>query len=230
MLSPTVRRRIHRILLLLALPPLAALLFLAAALLLTVLPVNRDFRIPDSGIDVYVEASAVHTDLLLPAADAGWDWRKTLNFNDFAGADSSFEYVAFGWGDREFYLNTPTWEDLSMCRTLRALFWPTVTIMHVRLLRKSPPAGKLIRRTRLTPAQYRQLCDYIDRSFRHQTDGHYRLIHGYSYGIRDRFYEGNGTYQLFFNCNNWTNAALKTAGVKTARWAPFPQSVLYHLD
>lgn len=230
MLSSAIRRRIHRILLLLALPPLAALLFLAASLLLTVLPANRDFRETDSGIEVYVEASAVHTDLLLPAADAGWDWRKTLDFSDFAGADSSFEYVAFGWGDREFYLNTPTWGDLSIYLTLRALFWPTATIMHVRLLAGPPPAGELIRRVRVSPVQYRQLCEYIDRTFRRQPDGPYLLIPGYSYGIRDRFYEGNGTYQLFFNCNNWTNAALKTAGVKTAQWAPFPQSVLYHLD
>ena len=230
MFLPSIRRHIRRILLLLALPPAAALLFLVTALLLTVLPANRNFREPERGIDIYAEASAVHTDLLLPVVGGGRDWRETLNYSDFAGADSSFQYVAFGWGDREFYLNTPTWEDLSIYRTLRALFWPTATIMHVRLLRSPPPTGELIRPVRLSPTQYRLLCNYIDRAFRRQPDGRYLLIPGYSYGIRDRFYEGNGSYQLFFNCNNWTNTALKTAGVKTAQWAPFPQSVLYHLD
>ncbi|MCB9087460.1 MAG: DUF2459 domain-containing protein [Calditrichae bacterium] len=41
---------------------------------------------------------------------------------------------------------------------------------------------------RLSPTQYRLLCNYIDRAFRRQPDGRYLLIPGYSYGIRDRFY------------------------------------------
>ena len=60
---PRLFRRARRCLLcLLALP----LLYLLTALVLGLLPANRDWRAPAAGIPVYLDSNGVHTGLLLP--------------------------------------------------------------------------------------------------------------------------------------------------------------------
>src|SRR3546814_5762847 len=66
-----------------------------------------EMRISDWSSDV------CSSDLVLPRRAAGVDWTrlvKPAHFGDprYAG----FDHLAFGWGERHFYLETPTWADV----------------------------------------------------------------------------------------------------------------------
>ena len=50
------------------------------------------------------------------------------------------------------------------------------------------------------------------------------------YSDSDLFYEANGSYNLIGNCNEWTGAALRHAGVRMGLWTPLAGSVLDHLE
>ena len=59
-----------------------------------------------------------------------FDWHTVLRSEHFQHPTAKLTYVALGWGDRNFYVDTPTWEDLSVTTTARALLWPTDTIVQ----------------------------------------------------------------------------------------------------
>ncbi len=204
------------------------LLYLVAALFLGSIPVNSSYAQAREGIKIFVTDNGVHTDFVLPVNAGGTDWRTSLPLQDYAGADSSYTHVAFGWGDRRFYMETPEWKDLRLDVAFTALFWPTRSAMHVEYIPRPLTSNKYQRPLILTEAQYQLLVNYITGTFK-QKNGEFILIKGAGYTSEDNFYEANGRFHLFRNCNNWTNRGLKTIGVKTAFWAPLPFAIMRHL-
>jgi hypothetical protein len=63
-----------------------------------------------AGIAIYACDNGIHTDLVLPIAAAGIDWRQLLRPPMDAGTMAP-SHVSIGWGSRDFYINTPTWAD-----------------------------------------------------------------------------------------------------------------------
>ena len=184
------------------------------------IPSNRDWAPPARGIRIFVESNGVHTGIIVPKVAAGVDWRGVARAEDlrdprFAG----YDHVAFGWGEKTFYLETPTWADVKLRTVLAAATGSTRTLMHVEHL-PVPRAGDGAREIMVTPAQYRRLAAYIRASFR---DGgaRYRGYAGY-----DAFYDANGRYDAVRTCNSWTGDALRFAGVRVGAWTPFPVTVL----
>ena len=186
------------------------------------IPSNRDWRAPVEGVHIFVESNGVHTGIIVPkvAVAVGVDWRGVARAEDlrdprFAG----YDHVAFGWGEKTFYLETPTWADVKLRTVLAAATGSTRTLMHVEHL-PVPRAGDGAREIVVTPAQYRRLAAYIRASFR---DGgaRYRGYAGY-----DAFYDANGRYDAVRTCNSWTGDALRFAGVRVGAWTPFPVTVL----
>jgi uncharacterized protein (TIGR02117 family) len=180
-------------------------------------------------VEIYVHSNGVHADLLLPVNALGIDWRQRLSFADPDVADGSFPYLAFGWGDRAFYLTTPSWSELKLSTALFALSGLDSTVMHVQAASPLPP-GPRSGRLRLTAEQYRRLVDFIDQSFEHDAGGAPLPIAGaHYYGRHDVFYEARGHYSAFYTCNEWTREALSAAGQPTALWAPFDIALFHHL-
>jgi uncharacterized protein (TIGR02117 family) len=206
------------------------LLFMGAALLLALIPVNADAPVQSKGVEIYITTNGVHADFRLPVQTEVIDWRQSLALRDYAGANSSFSYVAFGWGDRGFYLHTPQWSDLTPGTAARALFMPSPTAMHVTYYPRAPAPGNDSRRLYLSGEQYQQLVAYIQESFARAESGKLLLIPGAGYSPYDNFYEARGSYTLLYTCNNWVNGGLQKIGIKTATWAPFDWGVMYHLE
>lgn len=206
------------------------LLFVVISLVLMYIPANADAPTQTEGIEIFITTNGVHADFTLPVQTPVEDWRSFLPLRDYPGANSSFRYVAFGWGDRGFYLDTPEWSDLTPGTAIKALFMPSPTAMHVTYQRNAPAPGELSRRLYLSEAQYRQLVAYIKEDFERTEAGNILLIKGAGYSPYDNFYEARGSYTVFYTCNNWVNEGLKKIGVKTATWAPFDWGVMYHLD
>ena len=55
-------------------------------------------------------------------------------------------------------------------------------------------------------------------------------IDGAGYGDFDRFYEGEGWFNVLVGCNLWTARMLRVAGLKTGFWTPLPVFLTASLD
>lgn len=55
------------------------------------------------------------------------------------------------------------------------------------------------------------------------------MIPDHSYYDNDVFYEGVGSYHLFYTCNNWASGVLSAAGVTSPVWSPFDGAIFAHL-
>ena len=186
-----------RIALALVLIPLGT--YLLAAAILARIPANPDWREPTTGTTIFVQSNGVHTGIVLPAGPHKWR--------------------AFGWGDRDFYLNTPRWQDIRPGTALSALVGSGDTLVHVDDLDDFLPDENW-RPLRLRADEYARLRAYIAATLK--PGG--KPIPGYT--ARDRFYPAHGRYSALTTCNVWTGRALKAAGVRTGIWTPFAGDIM----
>ncbi|MCS6852792.1 MAG: TIGR02117 family protein [Gemmataceae bacterium] len=196
--------------------------------LVGLIPVNNDFSPTPNGIEIIVTSDILHAELVLPIRNEVVDWTEYFPASDFAGDVSGATHVAVSWGDREFYLSTPTWADTRADTVLRALFWPTVSCAHVSLWfdYTLPPRS---RKTTLSSEQYRRLVRHVLGTLQLDESGRPRRIVGAAYGPADAFYEAHGYYHACNTCNSWVGRGLKAAGVRIGWFTPLPGSVLWYL-
>lgn len=174
-------------------------LYLAAAAILGRIPVNAGWSEPRDGITIFVQTNGVHTGLVLP--DGPGRWR------------------AFGWGDRAFYLETPTWADVRPWTVVSALAGSGRTVVHVDQLGAFLPDENW-RPLRLRREEYARLVRYVTDTL--EPGG--RAIPGY--GPDDSFYPARGRYSVVVTCNVWVSRGLAEAGVRTGAWTPFEGDVM----
>jgi uncharacterized protein (TIGR02117 family) len=196
------------------------LTYAVAGLIGGTIPTNPAWVQPRDGIRIYVEDNGIHTGIVVPVQAAGVDWRDLPAPGDlrdprFAG----YGWRAFGWGDRAFYLETPTWADVRPLTVLRAAFGSTRTVFHAEAI-PEPQTGKHVRALTLTPDQYRRLAAFIRATVVE------RGARVPGYGRHDMFAEARGTYSAVRTCNAWTGEALRAAGVRIGAWTPFPVTVM----
>ncbi|MDR9457032.1 MAG: DUF2459 domain-containing protein, partial [Salegentibacter sp.] len=89
-----------------------------------------------------------------------------------------------------------------------------------------PPTEKTIP-LMISQNQYLKLTAFLEDSFEYDAEGNVRHIQDLHYTRRDAFYKAKGSLNLFKTCNNWTNNALKTSGLKACLWTPLPEGILY---
>jgi uncharacterized protein (TIGR02117 family) len=198
------------------------LLYLMAALVGGLIPVNSDWQEPDDGITIYVANNGVHADLVLPAVAQGLDWRPLLPKTDARNVPDNAGWIAFGAGERRVYLETPTWGDLT-AKTAAIALTGGERVMHVQWVRDPTYAAKEIR---LTPEQYRRLWASIRSEFQLSPDGKPVRIDHPGYGFGDAFYHGVGKANAISTCNLWSADRLRVAGVKAPLWSPFVQGLV----
>ena len=200
---------------------LVIITYLLMALILSVLPTNPSpVHCPEKQ-EIFVTTNGIHLALILPKALI--DERFRLQLKTPAGVN----FIAFGWGDRGFYLNTPEWADLRIQTAVKALFVKSETALHVTNYYKPGASWKAVS---VCPSQVASLNDFIRKSFKVDGDSLLLEIEGAGYGQNDKFYEAVGSYTCFYTCNNWVNEGLKKSKIKTSWWSPFDHGVLYHLN
>jgi uncharacterized protein (TIGR02117 family) len=226
-----MRRRLMLLAAALLAPPLV---YLLGALLLGVVPVNRNWvpTPPDAGgVTVFLRTNGVHAELVLPAA-APFDWRAELppaEVVDAArlAASPPLAWIAFGWGDRAFFIRTRTWADLRADIALSALLGRGPAAMHVEYITR--PQDYRVQRIDLSAAQYTRLVAGLRAGFARDAAGRPRRFDDPGYFDTDAFYEGTGRYSMVLTCNEWIRRVLAGAGVRTAAWAPFEAALFWHL-
>ena len=199
------------------------LLYLIAALIGSLVPVNRNWSEAEQGTTIYLVSNGVHADLILPAEAQGLDWRPLLPLGDFASPDPSAQWVAFGAGERRVYLDTPRWRDIKP-RTIWAALSGGERVMHVEWV--SDP-GSEARAIRLRPEEYRRLWAAIRAGFLLDARGQPQRIDHPGYGPQDAFYRGTGKTSAIKTCNSWVGERLRLAGVQTSAWSPFAEGLLW---
>jgi uncharacterized protein (TIGR02117 family) len=194
--------------------------YLAAGLIGAAIPVNAGWRAPADGIRIAVSSNGVHTGLIVPVVAAGVDWRDLIRPEDLADPRyAAYPAVEIGWGERSFYLETPTWADVRPGTVLTAAIGSDRTVMHVDHL-PFPRPNADTRVVTLRPEEYRRLARFIRASFKP------RGWHRTGYFAADAFYDARGHYSAIHTCNAWTGEALRYAGVRIGAWTPFAMSVM----
>ncbi len=181
-----------------------------------------------SDITVYVLSNGIHSDIVMPLKSELKDWSKEIKLKDTELYDTAIGYLAVGWGNKDFYLNTPTWADLKFTTAFKAAFGIGSAAIHTASYQYMTESENCIK-IEITTEQYRKLVKYVDAGFKKNANGHYRQIYSNTkYDKGKSFYEAEKKYSIFFTSNTWTNNALKTCGQKACLWTPFDKGIFYH--
>ena len=192
-------------------------LYLAAALIGSLVPVNRGWSEPAQGTTVYIADNGIHADIVMPVAAQGLDWSRLIPKSDFAAVPAGTRWIAFGSGEEHVYLDTPRWRDIRLSTIWSALVGGR-RVMHVEYV---PSPAYAARQIRLRPEEYRRLWTAIRADFVLDDHGRPKRIDHPGYGPADAFYRATGKASALRTCNvvaaNW----LRLAGVRTSLWPPF---------
>jgi uncharacterized protein (TIGR02117 family) len=203
-------------------------LYVILALLLPLIPINAKKTTDPKVVELYILTNGVHTDLVLPVRTSQIDWSQKLPFKNTKGQKTDFRYIAFGWGDKGFYLDTPTWSQLKFSTAFKAAFWLSDSAMHCTYY-KQMKEGNDCKKMMLTEQQYQDLIQFIDSRFDKDAAGHYILVPTNAvYGDDDAFYDAKGSYNFTYTCNTWANDGLKVAGQKAALWTATDFGIFRH--
>jgi uncharacterized protein (TIGR02117 family) len=153
---------------------------------------------------IYVVSHGWHTGIVIARADLPDDWP---GLQDFARSD----YLEFGWGDAEFY---PA-EEGTVWLALKALLWPTPSVLHVAGISGSVttffPKSRLVR-IRLTESGFVRMLRFIRDMYWLSADGRAIPVAAGLYG-EGKFYQARGKFYFPKTCNYWTLSALREAGL-----------------
>ena len=175
---------------------------------------------PRDGVTILVGTNGVHTEIVMPLETPIANWRAVFPASDLADPYRPYTHVAVSWGEREFFLNTPTWADLDPVHAVGALTGGE-GLLHVAHYVRPAPSDDY-RPVRLRAHEYRRLAEAIAAfAPREPTTRSYPGYEGY-----DVFYSSPGTYHAFNTCNQWTGNMLAAAGLRMGRWTPMAGSVM----
>ena len=208
---------------------LSLMTYLLSVTLLSFVSVNEDFAVNHQEIPIYILTNGVHTDVVLPIKNEHYDWSNQLKFEHTKSKDTTYQYVALGWGDKGFYLETPTWADLKASTALKAATGLSSSAMHVTFY-KHLKENKSCKKIQISLENYQNLIAFINKSFQIKSRDFLKIETDAVYGKHDVFYEANGSYSLFYTCNSWANQALKAANQKAALWTISDSGIFRHYE
>jgi len=223
---PRVIKKIFKYILFFVLGFIAfVILYLSTAYCLSRISTNKESNQPEE-VAIYIKTNGVHTDIVVPVKNDQYDWSQEIKFaNTHLTDTTAIQYLGMGWGDKGFYLQTPTWADLKFSTAFKAAFALSSTAIHATYygnLREDSACRKIM----ISKVEYARLTDYISSSFQHDKDGHViNIVTDANYSKADAFYEANGKYNLFKTCNTWANTGLKKCGQKACVWTIFDTGI-----
>lgn len=179
-------------------------------------------------IPIYIYTNGVHTDIVMPVKNEWQDWSAKVPFSNTRSKRTDYRYIGIGWGDKGFYLDTPTWADLKFSTAFKAAFWMSESAMHCTYY-DTMKEGDDCKIIMISKSQYQKLVQFVENKFDRDKNGNFILIPTNAvYGDNDAFYDANGSYNFLYTCNTWANDALKAAGQKAALWTPSDFGIFQH--
>lgn len=205
-------------------------LYVLLTLILPYIEISAKPTTEPKDIAVYIYTNGVHTDLVMPIKNEQIDWSQKIPFENTLSKATDYQYIGIGWGDKGFYLDTPTWAELKFSTAVNAAFWLGESAMHTTYYYKMKEADDC-KKIMLSKSQYSDLIQFIDSKFDKNSEGKNILIPTNAvYSKSDAFYEAQGSYSFLNTCNTWTNNALKEAGQKAAFWTATDSGIFQHYE
>ena len=196
---------------------------------LSYIPINDGLVKNRKEIPIHILTNGVHTDIVLPIKNEQYNWANQLKFEHTKAKDSTCNYVALGWGDKGFYLETPTWADLKASTALKAATGLSSSALHVTFYKKMKE-NTTCKKIVISKDDYEKLIVFINETFQSKSGEFLKIETDAVYGNYDVFYEANGSYSLFYTCNSWANQALKAANQKAALWTISDTGIFRHYE
>jgi len=200
------------------------ILYLAAAFLLPKITINAEEGAKNE-VEIYIITNGVHTDIVVPARNSQMDWTKKVLYKNTVSQDTNRKYLGMGWGDKGFYLETPTWAELKFSVGFKAATGLGSTAIHATYysqMTESETCKKIV----ISKEQYTRLVTYISNSFQiTKSNDFVNVVTDARYGKNDAFYEATGSYSIFKTCNTWANKALKVSGQKCCFWTSLDKGI-----
>ena len=184
------------------------------------IPRNSGWEEPAEGVTIMVETNGIHTAIVMPLVTPQKDWREDFPAADLPAPGREYTHVSVSWGEREVFLNTPEWTDLSIAKAFGAATGGDGLLHVAHYVR--PAASEYHRELTISAAEYARLVAAIEKQVLPATEREVFL----GYADYDVFYDAPGTYHLGNTCNQWTSDMLAEAGIKTGWWTPFPGGVM----
>jgi len=202
---------------------LIGLYFLCAEIFSSII-VNKSQNYPKE-TEIYISTNGFHTDIIMPVKTEMVDWSEKIKFSHTKSGDSIQNFVAVGWGNRDFFINIPSWSELDFSIAVRAVLGMGPSAMHAEFL-KSVWEDESCLKIELSNSQYIDLVNFIESYFKKDSLGGFiNIPTANTYGNNDAFYEAKGRLTAFFTCNTWVNSALKSAGLRSCLWTPFQRGI-----
>ena len=203
-------------------------LYLLLAFVLGLISVNNNFDPNQGTIEIFLVNNGAHVSIALPIKTEQKDWTTVFSpeYTQSPELSKIQPYVLVGWGSKIFYTQAYRWKDLQPKMAIQALFFDR-GLLNIHFI-DTPLNSPYIRSVKLTQAQYQKLIDGIERDLSLNKKGEPQPIDMH-YQTTDIFYEANGAYTPWKTCNQWTRNQLSHAQVPTPLWAPFSQTLFWHL-
>ncbi|WP_079240829.1 TIGR02117 family protein [Chryseobacterium indologenes] len=204
------------------------IIYVILGLLIPYIPVSAKDDGQKKEIPIYIYTNGVHTDIVMPVKNDLQDWSQKIPFANTKSKKTDYQYIGIGWGDKGFYLDTPTWADLKFSTAIKAAFWLSDSAMHCTYY-NTMKEGNDCKMIMISRSQYENLVKYVEDKFDRDQNGNFMLIPTNAvYSDNDAFYDAKGTYSFLYTCNTWSNNALKAAGQKAALWTPSDFGIFQH--
>jgi uncharacterized protein (TIGR02117 family) len=203
------------------------IIYVSSAFLLSRITVNSDIKNQSEEVSIYIKTNGVHTDVIVPLKNQVKDWSTIIKIENTIAKDSTASFIAFGWGDKGFYLDTPEWSDLKVSTAFNAAFALGDSAIHATFYKSVKESNDCVK-IDISQENYQKLITYIENSFQFDKDQNPMFISANTYGKNDSFYEAKGKYNLFHTCNSWANEALIKANQKAAFWTITDSGIFCH--
>ena len=178
---------------------------------------------------VYLMQSGVHTDFLVPVKNELIDWAEVFPRKNTKLNDSNTRFLAIGWGDKNFYMNTPQWSDLTIKTAVYCMTGLGTAAIHATYY-YDVPTDKPIIKLYLSEKQYKGLINYIKNTLVRSESGEGFFIKPENRKVvtdNDAYYEANMRYNVFHTCNTWVNNGLKACNKRACLWTPTSSGIFY---
>lgn len=184
----------------------------------------------DCRFRVYVSGGIMHTNFFVPVRNDAFDWSQHLDLSTIGKlTPDDYRYLQFGWGDRIFYVETPSWDQVSISSAVRSLVLQNPAALFVKGHTAVPQyPNETLKCIRLSEGNYLKLMRFIADSF--QTNQGKALRIGTGQDGTSSFYAANGRYSSLKTCNSWIADGLRTADVNTPLWGGLAPAVMRQLN
>ena len=200
---------------------LSVLGYVLVSILISYITVNKNSVSVKDTKTIYIHSNGVHLSVILSFEDVSESLKKDVP----NGKEPKF--VKYGWGDENFYLNVPTWDDFKFKYAFGAFFLDNQTVIHItNTFQKS----KKWVAVKVNDEELKKINSFLSNSFQLNATGNKALVPQELYGDHNFFYKAKGSYSPIKTCNTWVNDCFKQSGLKASYWTLFDFGLLNKYD